>query len=412
LDQGVKKVMNSFEEVFWANPSSSHLLGRLVKEEITKARAKIARILNVKTDEIIFTNSGTEANNLAILGLARGLKKNVHGRQSAGHIITSTIEHQSVLKPCQQLEKEGYRVTYLKPRSDGLIDPADLKKALRPETILISLMLVNNEIGTIQPIQEIAKVIDDFRRSKAKQSLGVISSQSERSKISRSLQLLEMTKGWDMVEKTPFFHTDACQASGFLDLNIQKLGVDFLTLNGSKIYGPKGAGLLFQKKGMVVEPLIYGLGEQDLLVGLKNGSAIIGLAKALELAQAKKEKESARLNGLRDYLIKRILQEIPRTILNGPTGDQRIPNNINISFGGREAETLAIFLEQSGIYLSTTSACYSASAESYVVKEIANQERAKSALRMTLGRSTKKSDLDFLVEKLKNLLLQNRATGF
>ncbi|MBI3458668.1 cysteine desulfurase [Candidatus Azambacteria bacterium] len=416
LDKEVKKAMDSYQSLFWANPFSSHLLGRKAKEAIESAREKIAKILTAKTNEIIFTNSGTEANNLAILGIARKLKTKSEKLKTNGHIIVSKIEHKSILESCRQLEKEGFEVTYLSVDSEGLVNPQEVKKALRPETILVSVMYVNNEIGTIQPIKEIAKIIRDHNKS-----LPTTNYQLQTS-----------------------FHSDACQASGFLDLNVQKLGVDLMTFNGSKIYGPKGVGVLFKKRGINLEPLIYG-GDQenDLRGGLKNGLAVTGLAKALALAQVTREKESKRLVILRDYLIKRILTEIPETTLNGPSineylsipvipakagiqipfkdfrtwipgqarndrgyGLRRIPNNINISFLGIEAEMLAIYLEKEQIYLSTTSACYSSDsvAGSYVVKEISNQVRAQSAIRITLGKSTRKSDLDFLITKFKIVL--------
>ncbi|MBU4421780.1 cysteine desulfurase [Patescibacteria group bacterium] len=354
-----------FDEKF-GNPSSFHSSGKVAKDAVEVAREKIAKILNCRTHEIIFTGGGTESDNLAILGIARANKE--QGR----HIITSKIEHPAVLEVCKELEKEGFEITYLPVGKNGIVKLDELKKALRKDTVLVSIMYANNEIGTIQPIREAAKIIRDNSKKK---DTGV-----------------------------PYFHTDACQAAGALDLDIQKLGVDMLTLNGSKIYGPKGVGALFVKKGTKLQPLIFGGGQESgLRGGTENVPAIIGLAKALELAQA--EKDNTRLIDLRDYFIKELLDKIRRAELNGDA-KLRLPNNINISIPRVEGEAMVLYLDSKGIYCSTGSACSSNSLKpSHVLLAIGrSNEMAHNSLRFTLGRDTKKSDLDYVVEALPGIV--------
>lgn len=409
LDPRVKKAMAPYESEFFGNPSSIHQFGEIAKDAIEESRQKIAKILNCRNKEIIFTGSGTEANNLTILGIARLATSNqqpVTGKNkkmithyslpvTRYHIITSKIEHESVFEPCRQLEKEGFKITYLPVDQYGFVNPKDIKNALRPETILVSIMYANNEIGTIEPISEIAKIIRNF------------------------------IKTLDPIPYTlyPLLHTDACQAAEFLDLNIQKLGVDLMTLNAAKIYGPKGVGILYKKDGINLEPLIYGGGqEKNLRSGTENVSAIIGTAKALEIAQKQKDRKTERqknlktekMTGLRDYLIKEILRQIPNSILNGPQGEKRLPNNVNISFLENDAEAILAYLEKYNIYASAGSACSSLLPASYVVSEItrsassnqANKERAKSAIRFSLGKEIKKEDVDFLIKKLSEIINQ------
>ena len=258
------------------------------------------------------------------------------------HIITTKFEHHAVLNTCKFLEKQGFEVTYLDVGKDGIVNPKDVVKALRPETIFVSIMYANNEIGTVQPIREIAKVIRNFKKA---------------------LPRLNAT--------FPLFHTDACQTPGYLDLNVERLGVDLLTINGSKIYGPKGIGLLYVKDGVKLQPLLYG-GEQErkLRPGTENVPAIVGLAEALKIADKDREKESARLVKLRDYFLNRLLGEIPKTVLNGHPA-QRLPNNINVSILDAEGESIVLYLDEAGVACSTGSACTSENLEpSHVIMAI------------------------------------------
>lgn len=379
LDLRAREVMLPFLDELYSNPSSFHSAGKAVKDAMDEARQSVAKILGTRADEIIFTSGGTESNNLAILGFSHAIKASIKNPQ----IIISTIEHPSVIETVKYLqEKEGFSVTYLSVDARGMVRPDDLKDALTPQTVLVSIMYANNEIGTIQPIAELGKIIQKFRAS------------------------LPMSNC-----QLPVFHTDACQASGVLELNIEKLHVDMLTLNGSKIYGPKGAGVLYVKRGIKLQPLQFGGSqEKTLRPGTENVAGIIGLAKALELAQTERQAEARRLVPLRDKLIAGILK-LPKTRLNGhPT--ERLPNNVNISFMDIEGEALILYLDAQGVYASTGSACTSASLEpSHVILALGlPYEVAHGSIRFSLGRSTIEEDIDYvlkilppLVEKLRSI---------
>lgn len=362
LDAGVAELMNKINLSVYGNAGSLHTPGRIAKKYVENARADVAKILGVKPEEIIFTGSGTEADNLAILGVARANRK--HGK----HIIVSAIEHKAVLEAAVCLEKEGFEVSYAPVDKSGILDMAAFKKLLKKDTILVSVMFANNEIGTIQPIKEIAKIIKPF-----KQKTGY-----------------------------PLFHTDACQAAGALSLDVKDLSVDLLTINGSKIYGPKGVGCLYVKNGINIEPQIVGGSQEDhRRAGTENVSLIMGMAEALKIATGKQKKENERLIKLRDYMIKKIKKEIPKVILNGhPT--KRLPNNVNFSFPGVEGEALLLMLDQKKIYCSTGSACSSLDlSPSHVLLAIGlTPELAHGSLRLTLGRDTTRQDLDFTVLNL------------
>lgn len=379
LDLEVKREMDLVWEKY-GNPSSLHSKGYEAKVALDSAREKIAKILGSRIDEVIFTSGGTESDNLAIFGYARANKS------KGNHIIVSAIEHHAVLEPAHQLEKEGFDVTYLPVSKDGIIDLEVFKKSLRPETILVSIMYANNEIGTIQPISAIAEVISKWKLEIKKEKLPITNYQ------------------------LPVLHSDACQAAGFLDLNIKNLGVDMMTINAGKIYGPKGVGILYVKKGLQIEPMIYGGGQEfGLRAGTENVAAIAGLANALEMAQQLKEKESKRLLELRNYLINRILKEIPKTRLNG-SRENRLPNNMNISFLAIEGESLILYLDQAGICASTGSACTSKNLEpSHVILALGEpHEVAHSSLRLTLGRDTTKEDLDYVMKVLPEIVSKLR----
>ena len=374
LDPRVREVMLPYLEDQYGNPSSFHSVGKLVKDAVTHARERIAKTLHIRPDEILFTSGGTESDNLAVLGFARDNQK--HGK----HIITTSIEHHAVLEAVLHLErKEGFEVTYLSPDKDGLITAKQVKEALREDTILVSVMYANNEIGTIQPIAEIGNVIQKHRQ-KTKTSF-------------------------------PVFHTDACQAGGALDMNIEKLHVDMLTLNGSKIYGPKGVGLLYLRRGIKLQPLQFGgAQERGLRPGTENIAGIIGLAKALELAQGECVKESQRLIPLRDKLIAGVLESIPKTRLNGHA-TERLPNNANISVMDIEGEALLLYIDAHGIYASTGSACTSASLDpSHVVLALGlPYEVAHGSLRFSLGHATTEEDIDYVLKTLPPLVEKLRS---
>jgi cysteine desulfurase len=372
------KVCGSMEP-YWSksfgNPSSIHKEGREAKKAINRARDRIAAILNVQPRELVFTGSGTESDNLAILGAARANK------DKGKHIVTTQIEHHAVLRAAERLKKEGFEVSYVGVDREGIINLEELKDALRKDTVLVSVMYANNEIGTIQPLVKIAKIIRNFKKT-----------------LSRAM------------EEHPFFHTDAAQAAGYLDLNAAKLGVDLLSINGSKIYGPKGTGVLFVKRGLRIEPLFYGGSqERGLRSGTENVAGIVGLAEALALAQKSRVKEAKRLTELRDYLIDQILKKIPKAVLNG-SRENRLPNNVNISFYGVEGESLVLYLDAKGVAASTGSACTSKKLEaSHVIRALGRSYKyAHGSLRLSLGKTTTREDLDYVLEILPSIIKKLR----
>ena len=329
----------------------------------------------------------------------------------SGHIITTKFEHHAVLNSCKQLEKQGFEVTYLDVGKDGVVNPKDVAKALRPETILVSIMYANNEIGTIQPIREIAKVIRSVKKKwgiigSAKQNFSRFTLPRTRRAPTRLKILLYLASMWLFL----YFILTLARAPGYLDLNVERLGVDLLTLNGSKIYGPKGIGLLYVKDGVKLQPLLYG-GEQErkLRPGTENVPAIAGLAEALKIADQDRERESARLVKLRDYFINRLLGEIPKTVLNGHL-TQRLPNNINVSILDAEGESIVLYLDEAGVACSTGSACTSENLEpSHVIMALGKPHAyAHGAMRFSLGRSTTKKDVDFVMKVLPDIIKKLR----
>jgi cysteine desulfurase len=366
LDPRVKEEMEPYWIKHFGNPSAIYEEGRVVNRVLSETRKEVASIINAKPNEIIFTGGGTESDNLAILGAARAYKK------YGNHIITTKVEHHAVLHAFSALEKEGFKTTYIDVDKDGIIDLKKFKAALKKETILVSVMLVNNEIGTIQPIAEISKIIRAHRKTNS---------------LSGPLPLL---------------HTDAIQGAAYLDLNVSKLGVDLMSLNGSKIYGPKGVGLLYIKQGIDLEPVIHGGGqEKNLRSGTENVPGIVGFVKALELVQKDREKESERLIKLRDMLIDGILEEIPDSVLNG-SKEERVPHNVNVSFYGVEGESVVLYLDAKGIACSTGSACSSSSLEtSHVIKALnRSYEYAHGSIRFSLGKVTTKEDIEYVLKVL------------
>lgn len=361
LDPEVATLMSSFENLY-ENPSSIHKKGRHAKQTVNDAKIKIGNILEANPEEIIFTGSGTESDNLAVLGIARANK------EFGKHIIISAIEHKAVTESVKHLKKEGFELTIIPVKRDGTIYTEKCVEAIRPDTILVSVIYANNEIGTIQPIEELSQEICKFKKEKS----------------------------------FPLLHTDACQTPGLLPISVKKLGVDLMTLNSSKCYGPKGVGLLYKKNGIKIQPLIFG-GSQEFGTrpGTENTTAIIGFAKALETAEEKRSEESKRLKKLQTEFIESILKSVPGSILNGSTTN-RLPNNVHISIPNIEGESVLLLLEEEGIAVSTGSACSSFNLEpSHVLRAIGqNDELIHGSLRFSFGRSTTKKDLDYTLDKL------------
>ncbi|HNY72852.1 MAG TPA: cysteine desulfurase NifS [Syntrophales bacterium] len=350
----------------FGNPASMHAFGQENKGAVEEARERIASFLGAAPGEIVFTSGGTESNNTAVKGVA-------YARQGKGnHIITSPIEHHAVLEPCHFLEKEGFEITILPVDGDGLVDPDDVRKTITGKTILISVMHANNEIGTIQPIEEIGRIAR---------------------------------------ERGVYFHTDAVQTLGHLPFTVGELHVDLLSASAHKLYGPKGVGILFVKKGTRLTPFMHG-GEQEnrRRASTHNVPGIVGFAKAVELASEGMETEVRELTALRDRLITGLREGIEAVKLNGHS-TRRLPNNVNISVAHVEGEGLLLSLDMLGIACSTGSACSSASLEpSHVLMALGlPHELAHGSLRFSLGRPTTAADIDRLLAVLPPVVQRLRA---
>ncbi len=396
MDERVLKAMKPYLTGNFGNASSLHQEGVIANQAVEEARAKIARILSAHPDEIIFTGSGTESDNLAILGTAEmvGVRNAtssgpevVFRTPKPGHIITTEIEHKAVLEPCRYLQKRGFKVTYLGVDKNGQIDLKEFQEALRKDTFLVSIMLANNEMGAIQPIKEVAKIIRHFKKEN---QLNQLTGQASR----------------------PYLHIDACQAPRFLDLNVEKLGVDLMSFNGSKIYGPKGGGVLFIRRGVMLMPVIMGGGqERGLRSGTLNVSGIIGLARALEICEQERDRERVRLIKLQSKLMVE-LKKISGLTINGPVGQNpssnigrettwlhevasltmsRLPNNINFYIEGFEGEQLVIELDAKGFAVSSGSACSS-------------HDSANNNVRVSFGREVMPGELTRFVRVLKEII--------
>ena len=357
-------MMPHFTERF-GNPSSVYQVAQVNRKAVDDAREIIANTIGAKPNEIFFTSGGTEADNWAIKGTAA--RKNRKGN----HIITTKVEHHAVLHTCEYLENHGYEVTYLEVDEDGLITPEQVEAAIKETTILITVMYANNEIGTIMPIKEIGAI----------------------------------AKAHDIT-----FHTDAVQAVGQVEIDVDELGLDMLSLSGHKIYGPKGIGVLYIRRGVRLCPLIHGgAQERGRRGGTENVPGIVGLAKAIELAYADLDNKNKKIREIRDYIIDSLLKEVPYSALNGHR-QKRLPNNINIGFEFVEGESLLLLLDMSGIAASSGSACTSGSLDaSHVMLAIGlPHERAHGSLRVTLGEMNTMEEADKLLEVLPAIVQRMR----
>ena len=361
----VEAMLPYFTE-YYGNASTIYSLGGASKKAMNEARETIASVLGAKTEEIYFTAGGSESDNWALKAVA-----DAYGNKG-NHIITSRIEHHAILHTCEYLEKKGFEVTYLDVDENGKVKLDQLKKAIRPTTILISVMYANNEIGTIQPIKEIGEIAHEH---------GIL------------------------------FHTDAVQAFGQLPINVDECHIDMLSASGHKLNGPKGIGFLYIRKGVKIRSFVHGgAQERKRRAGTENIPGIVGLGVAAARAAASMEERTAKERELRDYLIDRILKEVPYTRLNGHRTD-RLPNNANFSFQFVEGESLLIMLDMEGICGSSGSACTSGSLDpSHVLLAIGlPHEIAHGSLRLTLSEETTKEELDFVIETLKNIVEKLRS---
>lgn len=360
----VKAMLPYFSEKF-GNTMSLHSFGQEAKEALEESREVIADLMGAKPKEIIFTSSATESNNTALKGIAFA------NRKKGNHIIISPIEHDCVIESARWLESQGFEVTRLKVGKFGLIDPADVKKAIKKDTILVSVMHANNEIGTIEPIEEIGKICR---------------------------------------ERNVYFHTDAAQSFGKIPIDVNKMNIDLMTVSSHKTYGPKGAGALFVRGGTKIEPIIHGGGhESGLRSSTVNVPAIVGFAEAARICQREMRREAEKLTKLRDKLIKGVLKKIGGSHLNGHP-KKRLPNNANFWFKGVEGESIVMHLDLLGIAVSSGSACSSKSlAPSHVLLAIGlRPEQAYGSLRLSLGRWTKEKDINYVLDVLPKVVKRLR----
>lgn len=354
-DPAVVEAMLPWFSESYGNPSTVYSLGLDAASAVAQARETIAKSIGAETDEIFFTSGGTESDNWAILGIADSQSK------KGKHLVTSTIEHHAVLESMEYLEKRGFEVTRVPVDSSGLIDPDDVKRAIRPDTILVSVMHANNEVGTIQPLTEIGKITKEA---------GVL------------------------------FHTDAVQTAGKLPIDVNELNVDMLSMSGHKFYGPKGVGLMYMRKRTRITPLLHGGGqERNRRAGTTNVPGVVGMGKALELSVARMAEDEPREAALRDRLWEGLQANIDSIYLNGGL-QNRLPNNLNVRLEGIEGESMILMLDMEGICVSSGSACTTGSLEpSHVLLALGiPKENAHGSLRVTLGRSTTVEDIDHFIK--------------
>ncbi len=366
MREEVLDAMLPYYKDIYGNASSVHGFGRPARMAVDDARVEVARLLGAASaEEIIFTGSGTEADNFAVKGVAHAL------RSKGNHIITSSIEHQAVLNVCKFLEKEGYKVTYLKVDKDGIVDLDELKMSITDKTILISIMYANNEVGTIEPVEEIGKIAK---------------------------------------EKGICFHTDAVQAMGKVLFDVKKLNVDLLSMSAHKIYGPKGVGALYMKKGTKITQLIHG-GHHEMgkRAGTENVAGIVGFGKAAQFAGKELPAEIKKLKDLRDYLYKGLTSKIEHVRLNGHP-EKRLPNTLNVGFKYLEGESIVLSLDMEGIAVSTGSACTSGSLEpSHVLTAMGvDPAETQGSIRFSLGKDNTKEDMDYVLEALPPIIKRLR----
>lgn len=367
VDARVLEAMLPYFGEAFGNASSIHSAGQHARAAVDRARESVAALLGASPAEIVFTSGGTEADNLALLGCAAAIQP-----ATKKHVITTAIEHHAVLNACQELERRGVEVTYVRADADGIVDPDAIRRALKPGTVLISLMHANNEIGTIQPVEEIGRIA---------------------------------------AEADIYFHSDAVQSAGKLPIDVNRLGVDLLSISAHKIYGPKGVGALYVRPGTPLEPLLFGgHHERDRRPGTENVSGIVGLGKAAELARIHLHEDSARLSALRDRLEDALLEAIPNTCVNG-NRQRRVSNTVNVTFPGAGGEALLIALDLEGIACSTGAACSSGSVEpSHVLTAIGlSDDEARSTLRFSLGRNTKPEEIETAIRVIPRAVGRIRA---
>ncbi|MFA5029249.1 MAG: cysteine desulfurase family protein [Patescibacteria group bacterium] len=379
VDRRVLEAMRPYFSEQYGNASSLHQPGLDARVAVDRAQAKIASFLGCQKEEVYFTSGATESDNMAILGLIRALDGQA---QKKSHLIVSKIEHDAILEPAKQLAKEGVEVTFLPVNKKGLVEVEQLRRAVKVNTVLVSIMYVNNELGTIQPIKEIGQLIGRLNKKRG----------AGKNKI--------------------YFHTDAVQALSYCDCQVEKLGVDLLSLSGHKIYGPKGVGAIYIRRGTPLKPLLFGGHQQEgVRSGTYNVPSIVGLGRAVELLldERKLKTENERIKKLRDSLIKGVRAKVSGILINGDLA-KRVPSNASFIFKGVEGESVVLLLSEKGIAVSTGSACSSGSLEpSHVLKALGiKPELAHGSLRVTLGRFTSQKDIRKFLKELPSAVARLR----
>ncbi|MFC1614980.1 cysteine desulfurase family protein [Patescibacteria group bacterium] len=371
VDKRVKKIIDEYGRKNFGNPGSIHKEGVEAKNALENARKKVAGFFMCSPDEVVFTSGGTESNNLAITGFFNALES-FGTPGSKWHAVTTKIEHASVLDVFRELEKNGLDVTYLGVDKNGAVDPKEVKGAMRENTAMVSVMYANNETGVIQPIREIAKIIREHNKNLSSGNPSVV------------------------------FHTDAAQALNYLEMDTRKLHTDLISASGSKIYGPKGAGMLYIKKGTPIEHILYG-GKQErgFRAGTENVAGIVGCGEAVKIAAEIKEKEIVRMEELREYFVEKIKKEFPKAVFNG--AGEILLNMVNVSFPGIESEELILRLDAKGIAVASRSACESDKDASYVISALGEGHYPENAIRFSMGRNTTKKDLNYVIKCLHNI---------
>jgi len=353
--------MLPYFDVKYGNPSSLYSIGKANKLAIDKARVQVAKVINASEKEIFFTSCGSESNNWALKGIAFANK------DKGNHIITSSIEHPAILNACKYLESQGFKVTYLAVDKDGLINLEELENSITDKTVLISIMFANNEIGTIEPIQEISYIAK---------------------------------------KHNIYLHTDAVQAVGNVEIDVDKIGIDMLSMSAHKFYGPKGMGVLYVKEGTVIDNFMHGGGQESgKRAGTENVAGIVGIGKAIELAYSDFYEKNSKLIKLRERLINGVTERITCVKLNGHR-NRRLPGNVNFSFDGVDGESILLMLNMKGIYVSTGSACSSSSSKpSHVLTAIGlNDEMCKGSIRLTIGDENTEEDIEYTIDALEKVV--------
>ncbi|MFZ2152394.1 MAG: cysteine desulfurase family protein [Minisyncoccia bacterium] len=383
VDSQILETFHTIQKTYFANPSSIHRLGIEAKKHIDVARKKVATALQARPEEIVFTASATEANNLVIYGVIESAKKE---GIAIPHVITTAIEHASILEPLRNLESQRQiTITIVPVTSEGIVEIKSIREALTPETVLVSVIHANNEVGTIQLVREIGKMVEKYREAQK--------------------------------SEYPYFHTDSCQAINYLDIRPEAFRIDLCTLNSSKIYAPRGAGILYVRKGVKIDPQIIG-GDQEhgMRAGTENTAAIVACGEAIEKTIAMREGESTRLYELQKYGFQKLREEIVNVkVWGSEKGDERLPNNINISVPGIFSEEFVVGLDMKKIAISSKSACgMSEDVGSYVIRALGGTEQeSKEAIRISMGRNTTRADIDRLILEMKKIVnLHEKARFF